>query len=395
MTSASRGLGARCRRWRDNEVMLRVANFAVRVVAVVFVGVATLAGRGPGAADIAVQIGALAVAIVVLAVWVPTDRLAPGGLHSTALPYALAAMATLCAAASATPRGGPFNLLAAIGTVAAGSDLGPRPGLAVAGLGIVATETTGLALGAGTAVTAGYPLVLGLVFVLGRNLRAHRTYAEQADRLREEQARAAMLDERTRIAREIHDVLAHSLGALGVQIQVARAVLTDQHDQARAVDLLEQAQRMATDGLGETRRAVQALRGEALSLPDSLAALGTDHQRRHGARVTLEVSGERRQLSPDAQLAFTRAARESLVNIVKHAPRQPIQICLDYADTDTSLTIRNHLNGDGYHGPERQLATVNGGYGLSGMRERLLLINGTLNAGRQGDDWLVVATVPQ
>jgi signal transduction histidine kinase len=375
--------------------MLRVMNFAVRVFALVLVGVASLTARRVGAADTAIHIAALGVATVVLAVCVPIDRLAPVRPQTTLRSYSLATMAALCAAASVTPKGGAFNLLAAIAALAAGSDLDLRAGLAVTGLGIVTTETIGLALSAGTTTTASYSLVLGLVFVVGCNLRAHRTYADQAEQLGREQARAAALDERARIAREIHDVLAHSLGALGVQVQVARAVLTDQDDHAHALELLEQAQRMATDGLNETRRAVHALRGETLPLPDSLSALGTEHQRRHGARVTLDVSGEQRELFPDAQLAIIRTAQEALVNTAKHAPRQPVRIHLDYRDTDSSLTVRNQLDGDGHNGNEPQLATVNGGYGLAGMRERLLLLNGTLNAGRQGDDWLVVATVPQ
>ena len=87
-------------------------------------------------------------------------------------------------------------------------------------------------------------------------------------------------------------MLAHSLGALGLHIQAAQAVLTRQHDEAQAVELLGQARRLAADGLNETRRAVHALRGETRPLPDGLAELSADHQRRHGARVTFEVSGE-------------------------------------------------------------------------------------------------------
>ena len=76
----------------------------------------------------------------------------------------------------------------------------------------------------------------------------------KADQLREEQAKVAALDERARIAREIHDVLAHSLGAPGLHIQAAQAVLTRQHDEAQAVELPGQARRLAADGLNQTRR---------------------------------------------------------------------------------------------------------------------------------------------
>ena len=104
-----------------------------------------------------------------------------------------------------------------------------------------------------------------MAFVSGRNRAAYRRQAEQSaalvtqmERLHAEQRRAAVLDERTRIAREIHDVLAHSLGALGIQLQAIHA-LTEQGDTGRALGLLGQAQRMAKDGLAETRRAVHAL----------------------------------------------------------------------------------------------------------------------------------------
>jgi signal transduction histidine kinase len=217
----------------------------------------------------------------------------------------------------------------------------------------------------------------------------------KADQLREEQAKVAALDERARIAREIHDVLAHSLGALGLHLQAAQAVLTRQHDEAQAVELLGQARRLATDGLNETRRAVHALRGETRPLPDGLAELSADHQRRHGARVTFEVNGEPRPLPPEAGLALTRTAQEALVNAAKHAPHQPVGIRLDYAGAHTSLAVTNHLGEDaaGGHGPG--LATVNGGYGLAGMRERLLLVDGTLSAGQNGSDWVVMAKVPR
>lgn len=375
--------------------MLRTVNFAVRVVLLVVVGVVAFSGRWPGAPYAAVEIAALAVSTVVLAVWVSTDWLAPGFKHVALSPYALGAMAIACGAASATPKGGIFNILSFLVAVAVGSDLDLGVGLAVGGLGMVTTAATGAALGAGASVAVGYPIVQVLGFAFGRNLRANRLSAQQANQLREEQARVSALDERARIAREIHDILAHSLGALGLQIQVARAVLTDQHNEDRAVELLEQAQRMANEGLNETRRAIQALRGETLPLRDGLAELSADHQRRHGTKVTFDVSGEPRALSPDAELAISRTAQEALVNTAKHAPHEPVEVHLDYADADTSLTISNPLCDASSNGTTPRLRTVNGGYGLAGMRERLLLLDGTLSAGVCGGDWVVVAKISQ
>jgi len=380
--------------WRDNEDVLRSVNFAVRAALLLIVGVVVFTSRWPGAPYVAVEIAALAVATGVLAVRVPSHWLASAHKHAVLDPYALGLVVVTCGVASATPRGGTFNILSFLAAVAVGSDLDFNIGLAVAGLGIVATAATGLTLGAGAAVIVGYPIVQVLGFVFGRNLRANRLYAQQADQLSEQQARAAALDERARIAREIHDVLAHSLGALGLQIQLARAVLTDQHDQDRAVEVLEQAQRMANEGLNETRRAVQALRGETLPLPEGLAELSANHQCRQSTRVTFDVSGEPRALSPDAELALSRTAQEALVNSAKHAPQEPVTVHLDYTDTDTTLSVSNPLRTKST--PQRpRLTTVNGGYGLAGMHERLLLLDGTLSAGSSADNWVVTAKVPQ
>ena len=383
------------------KIVLRVANLTVRAILLVIVGVLTFRQPWPGAGNMSVVIQAFAAATVQLVLWAPADLSASVRLpYAFLLPFALGVVTVTCSMAAATPTGGELEVQAFIAAMMAGSDTCLAAGLTVVGAGALACEVMGL-LGATASATLEHPALLLVAWILGRNLRTHQMQAEQsaallakADQLREEQAKVAALDERARIAREIHDVLAHSLGALGLHIQAAQAVLTRQHDEAQALGLLGQARRMATDGLNETRRAVHALRGETRPLPGGLAELSAEHQRRHGARVTFEVSGEPRPLPPDAGLALTRTAQEALVNAAKHAPHQPVGIRLDYAGAHTSLAVTNHLGEDapGDHGPE--LATVNGGYGLAGMRERLLLVDGTLSAGRNGSDWLVVAKVP-
>jgi signal transduction histidine kinase len=387
----------------DNEPVLQVANFAVRVGLLVLTGAVAFTAGWPGRAGLAAQVVALAIAAVLLAWWVPADRVAPVRVrYAPLLPYALAAMILTCGVASATRTGGVFNLLGATAALSAGSGTGPAAGYAVTGLGIAATEVTGAAAGAGATVMIGYPLGLVLGLAIGLNLRASRVQAEQsavllaqAGQLRAEQAQVAALDERARIAREIHDVLAHSLGALGLQIQVARAVLAERHDEEKAGEILSQAQRMADDGLTETRRAIQALRGQTLPLPEGLAELRAEHELRHGAAVSFTVSGEPRTLPADAQVAITRTAAEALVNSAKHAPGQPIEIRLDYRGGSITLTVSNHLGDDGLAGRGTRFATANGRYGLAGMRERLLLLDGTLTAGPDGRDWAVIATVPR
>jgi signal transduction histidine kinase len=121
--------------------------------------------------------------------------------------------------------------------------------------------------------------------------------------------------------------------------------------------------------------------------------MGADHRRRYETPVTVEVTGRARPLTPDAALALTRAAQESLVNAAKHAPHQPVLIRLDFSGGPATLTILNPTP------PEKTgcpgLETINGGYGLAGMRERLLLLGGSLHAGASDGNWVVTAKVPQ
>ena len=105
------------------------------------------------------------------------------------------------------------------------------------------------------------------------------------------------------------------------------------------------------------------------------------------------VTGAPRSLSADAGLALTRTAQESLVNTAKHAPHQPVQVRLDYDESRTALTVVSRLSSPDNGHPA--LETVNGGYGLTGMRERLLLLNGSLQAGPCDGSWIVTAQVPQ
>ena len=388
----------------DNRAMLQAAMVTARLAVFVLVGTLIFLAPWPGAGYRSVEIAAFALAGVVLVCWavaggVPAvrDRLSP------LQPYAFGLVAVTCAAVSALPGGGSLIALSVIMVIAVGSGPSLTVAWIVTGLSVAAVELAGPTLRGSGWKTAAYPAAaLLLALLIGLTRRAHRIQAEQSaalaarsEQLRAEQARTATLDERARIAREIHDVLAHALGALGVHIQLAQAVLTDQHDEPRAVELLDQAHQMAADGLAETRRAVHALRGQTPTLPEGLAGLGADHQRRHGAQVTVRITGEPRPLPPEAGLALTRTAQEALVNSAKHAPHQPVDVRLDYTGTTTSLVVTSHLAEDGSDSGQPQFATVNGGYGLTGLRERLLLLDGTLSAGRRGTDWVLEATVPR
>src|SRR5262252_2407620 len=156
---------------------------------------------------------------------------------------------------------------------------------------------------------------------------------------------------------------------------------------------LGHAQRAAAEGLTETRRALQALRSDTPPLAEALDDLSAEHRRHYLTPVTLEVNGPARALQVDAALALTRAAQESLINAAKHAPHQPVLVQLDFSAGPTTLTVRNPLTDGEGHLPG--LETINGGYGLAGMRERLRLIGGSLDARADNGHWIVTAQVPR
>jgi signal transduction histidine kinase len=386
---------------RDTGRMLGKLNWAAASVALAVVGVSTFTQPFGRTRNMVSEITAFTIAVLTLALWMGTER-SPALRARLAglLPFAWGAMAVTCGLASLTSSGGPFDLLAAMATVGAGNAFSLAVAGTITGAGVLAVGSAGLVFGIPTWQMLFYPLTLVLGLFFGRLERGYRLQAEQsaallanAEQLRQEQSRSATLDERNRIAREIHDLLAHSLGSLAVQIQAAQAVLTDQHDIDRAVELLGYARRTATEGLNETRRAVHALHAGTPPLPEVLANLSSDHQRRYGARVSFEVTGAPRSLSADAGLALTRTAQESLVNTAKHAPQQPVGVQLDYHQGGTALTVVSRLTGQADGHPA--LKTVNGGYGLAGMQERLLLIDGSLQAGPDDGNWVVTAQVPQ
>jgi signal transduction histidine kinase len=196
--------------------------------------------------------------------------------------------------------------------------------------------------------------------------------------------------ERTRIAREIHDVLAHSLSALGVQIETARSVLADRGDISQAISLLEHASHLADDGLSETREAIHALRADPPPLPDALAGLVDAHHRDYRHPVFLSITGPSRPIRVNTNVALIRAAQEALTNAARHAPSAAVTIDLHYGPEQITLTVANAAQ------PPATCASRGGdGFGLAGMRERLQLAGGTLTTERAGDEWVVRAQVPQ
>jgi signal transduction histidine kinase len=383
--------------------MNRSVNLVARSLGFAWVGVLAFGLYPPeGRAELLFQAIAYGVAALGLLGWALNDY-APRDARYRRRGYllALGAIAVTMGAASVsgTDGGMAMVIFALVAAMAAGGDGDLVPAIAVTAAGVLATEVSGLAFGASAPTLIGFPVVIASGLLVGRNRAAFRVKAEQAaallvqrERLEAEQRRADLLDERTRIAREIHDVLAHSIGALGIQIQAARSVLTDYGDIDRAVELLAAAQRMAGEGLTETRRAVHALRSDTLPLAEELAKATSTYGERYRVAVSLDTEGTPRPVPAEATVALLRVAQEALVNAVKHGAGKPVTVRLDFDAAWVRLTVRNEV--DAVAPSVVELSTVNAGYGLTGMRERLRLLGGTLEAGRDGTCWVVTAQVP-
>jgi signal transduction histidine kinase len=391
----------------DTRAMLRTANWLARAAGFAWLGVLAFVLVPPHKpAALPVQIAGYCLVGAALLAWTLIDLPGAARYRGWSFPVILGVMAVGAGFASGAGDGGSsLVVFAFVAAMMAGSDTSLTGGLAVAGAGILATEVSGLAFGGTYGTLLGLPALVLSGLLIGRNRGAYRIQAEQSaallaqsKKLQSEQRRAELLHERARIAREIHDVLAHSLGALGIQIQAARAVLTDHADIGRADEILATAQRIAAAGLAETRQAVHALRVDTLPLDKELARASETHAQRYSVPASFGIGGVPIPLPPDATITLLRIAQESLVNAAKHAAGQPIAMRLDYRDAEIRLTVRNILapgTAGRYADGQTDVVTVNGGYGLTGMRERLLLLDGNLQAGRCDDHWIVTAELPR
>jgi signal transduction histidine kinase len=221
----------------------------------------------------------------------------------------------------------------------------------------------------------------------GERLEQMEVALARAQAAREEHAKAAALAERARIAREVHDVLAHSLSALSLNLQGARLMLAKEGASDQAQEQVRRAQRLAAEGLAEARRAVAALREDPVPAARAIADLVISARMETGTPTELTVEGVPRDLPGPAEDALYRTAQEALSNARKHAAGAPVGVLLAYRDGGTELTITDHQG-------HRPADPVTAGYGLTGMRERAELIGGELTTGPTDDGWRVRLVVP-
>jgi signal transduction histidine kinase len=272
------------------------------------------------------------------------------------------------------------------------------PAAAVTGA-ITAALAVAVGLTAHPAVPAAITAMLLclLLAVTGQFIRRGRESQDRTELLlaqlqdaREGEAAAAALAERSRIAGELHDVLAHSLSGLAIQLQGARKLADREAVSQGLRAVIERSAELTKAGLADARQAVSALRGERLPTLDQLAALVEDFRRDTGTDATLRIEGTSRSLPAEASLALFRGAQEALTNIARYAPGATTAVTLNFQADRIVVTVEDHVRA-----PQATiLAGAGGGHGLTAMRERAARAGGTARAGPTADGWRVELEVP-
>jgi signal transduction histidine kinase len=273
--------------------------------------------------------------------------------------------------------------------------LGRRPGVVLSvgmligqGLGVVFTShDVGGDLLALFFTTIPWLLIVTLMGELREGRERAEQLVEELRESREAHAQSVTLAERARLARDMHDVLAHSLSALALQLEGTRLQAADRGTDPEVVAAIERAHHLAAGGLDEARRAIAALRGDELPGPERLRSLAAAFEEHTAARCTVTITGDPTRLSPEARLALYRVAQEALTNIRRHAAADRVELRVLHADEGTTLVVSDH-------GPGAPVMADSGGYGLTGMRERAELLGGRLTAGPTDDGFRVELWLP-
>jgi signal transduction histidine kinase len=243
-----------------------------------------------------------------------------------------------------------------------------------------------------TLVALSLPLAVGLTARRSRGREAHaRQRSEQAERNRALQVAAAVAGERRRIARELHDIISHALGVMVLQAGAADQALDREPIKARQA--VRAIRATGLDAIGETGRLVGLLRDDdgspamapqpTLADIDRLVAAACAD----GDDVQVRIAGAVRPLGPALELNAYRVVQEGLTNALKHAPHSRITITITYRADDLLVEVSNDGGATG-HGP-------GSGFGLAGLRERVAVFGGRIEAGRRPTDgWAVSASFP-
>jgi len=262
--------------------------------------------------------------------------------------------------------------------------------VAVLGLSIAAVVYDYSALG-----VLAYALGLAASALAASTAHQSAARAEQAElllaqtqRSQEEELRAARLEESARIARDIHDVLAHALAGLTIQLEATRALVEQGADRATVLARVDQAHELAREGLRETRRAVGALRGDGVAVPAALESLVEEFG--GAAQLTLDAAPERLEGRPGETVL--RVVQEALTNVRKHAPGATVSVTVSAPSHEELVVIVDDV--DGSSPAANGLASAGGGFGLKGMHERAQALGGTITAGSSDHGWRVELRLP-
>jgi signal transduction histidine kinase len=276
----------------------------------------------------------------------------------------------------------------------------PRRAVWAIGLAAALCVTTAIMLlRPGQALSGGnlasFDLVI-LAVAFGDSVRNRRAYveavverAERAERTRDELARRRVLAERVRIARELHDLVAHHMTLVNAQVGVAHHLVRT--DPEKAFTALTQVKENSNAALEELRSTVDLLRSDDTDSYEPAPGLDgledlADTFRSAGLLVVMTFTGERRRLPSPVELAAYRIIQEALTNSRKHAGTVKTEVTVDYGEDLLAVTVRDHGRAGG--------KGEGTGHGIIGMRERAGALGGTLGAGPGSDGFVVQAALP-
>lgn len=285
--------------------------------------------------------------------------------------------------------------LYAVGSRTRGTELAVAVCVSLGGLfaaGLLAAADPGGTFALALLVTASGLLVGGALGVLRFESEAFDERAAELERAQDEHVRVAVADERRRIARELHDVIGHSISVMGVQAGAVRSVLRE--DQKRERDALHRVERTGREAVGEMRRLIGLLRPDDDGVGEPTPSLRRVEQlvqelQSSGLAVRLNVRGNLDSLPAGIDLAGYRILQEALTNVLKHAPGATVEASVGC--TDDGLRVDVIDDGDA----PMPGAGEHVGHGLLGMRERVALYGGELITGpRDGGGFAVHARLP-
>jgi signal transduction histidine kinase len=331
------------------------------------------AATGPGLLNVLAALGFAGAAVPFL-------------IRETLPPAAYAALTALMALAVVGMRAAdPAGEVIALFLLAAFAPLRPpRPVLAaVTLLGVLAFNVLQLSSGhsaltliLATDAGAAFFFLVGALLRREKEQRLRITgLLQELQASREAEQAASLAAERGRMAREMHDVLAHTLSGLALQLEGTRLLAQRTNADARLLETIEQAQQLSRSGLAEAWRAVRTLRGDDLPGPESISSLVEQHRIVSSGVARYHSHGQPVPLPSEAALALYRTAQESLSNVRKHAPGSDVDVELSWGPGAVELQITNT------GGSTTQEPAAEPGYGLTGMTERADLAGGTVQAG--------------